>query len=45
MGAAGFRCTTEAEIAEAYDASKEITGPVVIEVLVNKEEWPPTIGR
>lgn len=45
LGATGFQCTTEAEIIEAHEASKAVTGPVVIEVLVNKEEVPPTLGR
>lgn len=45
MCATGFRCRTEEDIAEAYESSKEVEGPVVIEVIVNKEEWPPTIGR
>ncbi|GAF13135.1 thiamine pyrophosphate-requiring enzyme [Bacillus sp. JCM 19046] len=45
IGASGFRCTTEAELVEAYESSRGIKGPVVIEVLVNKEEVPPTLGR
>ncbi|TSB47495.1 thiamine pyrophosphate-binding protein [Alkalicoccobacillus porphyridii] len=45
LGATGFQCATEAEITEAYEAAKEVAGPVVIEVLVNKEEVPPTLGR
>jgi acetolactate synthase I/II/III large subunit len=49
MGLEAFRCQNPIELKEAIDQSlsiiKETHLPVVIEVIVDKDEIPPTMGR
>lgn len=45
LGAKGFRCNTVAEVKEAVQKGNRFEGPVVVEVMVSKEETPPTLGR
>lgn len=45
LGAASFRCMEEFEIEEAMTLALKETGPVVIEIMVDPEEIPPTMVR
>ncbi|MFD2706909.1 thiamine pyrophosphate-binding protein [Salibacterium lacus] len=45
LGADAARCTTMEEIATACRSALHRQGPTVIEVLVDKEEMPPTMAR
>ncbi|GAA0368666.1 thiamine pyrophosphate-binding protein [Bacillus horti] len=45
LGAKGYRCSTVEDIEAATKEALQASGPVVIEILVKKDEIPPTLQR